>query len=335
MFKSAYIRLTLWYLALVMAISLVFSMVLYNIASSQLADELRRQSATIYNQFPVFHHELILHPRINLLAGDHIILLRLITFNIIVLISAGLASYWLARRTLRPIEIAHEQQKIFTSNVSHELRTPLTALKMESEVALMSNNLTLDDFKKTINSNLEEVIKLEHLINNILRLTRLENEEIKSHFTNNSINKIVDEATKKNTPIASSRDITIIQNLAKDYVISCDFDSLVQLIIIILDNAIKYSSAGQTIEIKSNLVNKQLELIISDHGHGITKESLEHIFDRFYRADKSRNKNTEGYGLGLSIAKMIADVHNINITIASKINHGTAVKLIIPLASRK
>src|ERR1700677_3510765 len=183
MFRSATVKLTAWYLCLAMAISLLFSVVVYNIGTNEIAHSIQTQSARIYNQFPVFDSNPILHPSSDIDDSDHDLLLRLIFLNLIVLALAGIASYLLAIRTLQPIEEAHEQQKRFTSDVSHELRTPLTALKMESEVTLMNKALSKDELRQTLSSNLEEVTKLEGLINNLLRLSRLEVEELQQNFT--------------------------------------------------------------------------------------------------------------------------------------------------------
>ncbi len=335
MFKSAHAKLTIWYLAIMMAISLVFSIVLYNIASSQLASELKRQSERLYNKFPAIDNAPILHLKRDLSYGDHIILLRIITLNIIVLISAGFASYLLAKRTLRPIEEAHEQQQLFTANVSHELRTPLTALKMESEVALLNEQATVNTLKETIHSNLEEIEKIESLINNILKLTKLETEELRSNFVPQSVNKIIIKSIEGINIIAKDRKIklTFIKNT--NYKIMGDEESLIQLLIILLDNAIKYSSNGQSVIIETKKVNKQVIITIIDNGQGIKKEELAHIFDRFYRADKSRSKTTSGYGLGLPIAKMIADLHDGTIIVNSKENSGTTIKISLPIYTIK
>ena len=166
MFRSATLRLTAWYLGLVMFISLLFSFVVYHIGTNEIARSLHLQSARIYSQFPIFDNNDLIHPRPYIANSDHDLLFRLFILNIVVLVLAGLASYWLAKRTLEPIEEAHEQQKRFTSDVSHELRTPLTALKMESEVALLNPKASSKELKGTLHSNLEEIDKLESLINN-------------------------------------------------------------------------------------------------------------------------------------------------------------------------
>jgi signal transduction histidine kinase len=333
MFRSATFKLTVWYLALAMTISIIFSVVVYHLATNEIARGLHLQTARIYNQFPVFDNSPILKPGSDIASGDHNLLLRLVFFNIIVLLLAGLASYFLAQRTLRPIEEAHEQQKRFTADVSHELRTPLTALKMESEVALLSPNTSQKELRKILESNLEEVSKLEGLINNLLRLTRLEADELRHNFTKISTIDIVRDAVYRVEKMANNRDIKIKQEIA-DLSIYGDQDSLAQLTLILLDNAVKYSGSGTTVNLKIT-ANDNLEVILSieDQGIGIDKLALEHIFDRFYRAELSRTKNisdTEGYGLGLSIAKMIADVHQAVITVSSQVNKGTLVEVRFP-----
>jgi len=330
MFRSATFKLTMWYLAIVMAISLCFSVVLYHVAAGELDRGLHRETERIYTQFPVFENNPLLRPGQDYENGAHRILWRLVGFNIIVLVAAGGASYWLARRTLEPIEEAHEQQKRFTSDVSHELRTPLTALRMESEVALLSKKASTSELKQTLASNLEEVSKLEGLINNLLRLSRLEADELQQSFVSVSSTKIISEAIQQVEPMAKSRKVSI-KHSGPDYAVNGDHDNLVQLLVILLDNAIKYSSAKSDVEVVSARHEGNINISIQDHGVGIERKALEHVFDRFYRSDSSRQKaGEEGYGLGLSIAKMIADVHNGNITISSKPGEGTKVSVSLP-----
>jgi signal transduction histidine kinase len=331
MFKSAYTKLTIWYLAIVMFISIVFSVILYSITSTQLMEEIKRESNRIYQHFPIINSEPVLHPHNDLLYGDHIIILRLMIFNLVVFIAAGIASYFLARITLRPIEINHEQQKVFTSNVSHELRTPLTALKMESEIALMNPKKDTKSLVETIKSNLEEVSKLESLINNILRLSKLETEEFQNDFKPLETKTIVTKTIDKLKVIAANRNIKInFKASHPNLIVHGDEESIIQLTTIILDNAIKYSHQSSQISIKDYSESHHVVIEIKDHGQGMSEESLQHIFDKFYRADNSRSKSIQGYGIGLSIAKMIADIHQINIVVSSQLEKGTVVKLIFP-----
>ncbi|HEY1645125.1 MAG TPA: HAMP domain-containing sensor histidine kinase [Candidatus Saccharimonadales bacterium] len=317
-----------------MAISVLFSAVVYRIGANDIARGVHAQYERIYNQFPVFDNNPVLKTGSSINSSDHDLLLKLVFLNIAVLLLAGLASYVLARRTLEPIEEAHEQQKLFTANVSHELRTPLTALKMESEVALLNPNISAKELKNTLKSNLEEVSKLERLINNILRLTKLEADELRQNFGVVSSKQVVEDAIKQVKIQAKNRNINIEQNI-HDQTFSGDEDNVNQLIVILLDNAIKYSSPNSLVKIETHKHENNLIFKITDHGVGIPKSSLEHIFDRFYRSEGSRNKGQnerEGYGLGLSIAKMIADVHSAVITVSSEVGKGTEVEVSFPLA---
>jgi two-component system sensor histidine kinase CiaH len=336
MFRSATFKLTMWYLAIAMAISLIFSVGLYRVTSGELNRGLHRESQRIFNQYPVFDNDPALAPPAqDLTSSDHRLLLRLVGLNILVFIGAGFSSYWLARRTLEPIEVAHEQQKRFTADVSHELRTPLTALKMESEVALLNGKLKAPELRATLQSNLEEIAKLESLINNLLRLSRLEANELQQGFTTVPIRATASKAITQVQAIADERKVKLDDSQIAQLNLHGDPESLLQLLVILLDNAIKYSQSGQSITISAKAANNRAVVTVSDDGVGIEPAALEHIFDRFYRADSSRNKvpKNEGYGLGLSIAKMIADVHGGSITLASRLNHGTTATLDLPLAA--
>jgi two-component system sensor histidine kinase CiaH len=332
MFRSATLRLTLWYLAIVMAISLIFSGLLYNETARDLDSGLRSESQSIFNQYPVFQGDPDLNLRPNAYYHDssHRMLIRLVGYNLIIFVFAGFSSYWLARRTLEPIEAAHARQKRFTSDVSHELRTPLTAIKMESEVALMNDKTPAKELRSTLQSNLEEVAKLEALINNLLRLSRLEADELQENFVKLDSKDIFESAINKLGKKADSHQIKI--EAGKNTEVSGNKETLEQLVIILLDNAIKYSPNDSEVSLRAKNNKEEIAWEIEDKGVGIDPISLEHIFDRFYRADNSRNKHgeTEGYGLGLSIAQMIADVHNANITITSQVKQGTKVIVHLP-----
>lgn len=328
MFKSATVKLTAWYMAIVMAISIFFSIIVYALGTNQIATGIRFESQRIYNNFPVFESNPILNPKADISRGDHLLLIRLLFFNTIVLVFAGLASYLLAKRTLLPIEEAHEHQKHFTADVSHELRTPLTAIRMESEVALLEeDNVSL--LKQTLRSNLEEITKIENLINNLLRLSKLESDELKANFNSIPLQPLLADVIKDLMPLAKQKKVKIT-NLTKTNVnVFGDRESLKSLMSIIVDNSVKYSPKSSSITIKLKVMPRQSILVIKDSGIGIDPEDLKHIFDRFYKSDSSRNKTDqkESFGLGLSIAKMIADLHDMNLKVSSTKGQGTEVKM--------
>lgn len=337
MFRSATFKLTMWYLAIVMAISLAFSAVLYQMATDELGRGLHNETQRIYQQFPVFEGNPALRPGADYDNGAHRIWWRLVAFNVVVLVGAGWASYWLAKRTLEPIEEAHEQQKRFTADVSHELRTPLTALKMESEVALMNNKNGKKELREVLASNLEEAAKLETLINNLLRLTRLEAGELQQRFTSVNINDLAETAARQVAKQAAERKVAIKLDTDQPPIkVRGDHDSLVQLLVILLDNAIKYSPNSASIELTVHSSVDKAMITVIDYGNGMKRETLEHVFDRFYRGeDESRNKSeANGFGLGLSIAKMIADLHGGVLTLASQPGKGTTATFSLPVERR-
>lgn len=337
MFHSATIKLTAWYMVIVTAICLVFSVVLYHFSTNTLANGLNHQSQRFSNEFPVFDNDpYFRRPGGELNNGAHQLIKKLVLFDVVVLVAAGFGSYALAKRTLHPIKEAHEQQTRFTADVSHELRTPLTAIKMESEVALMDSTAGKPAFKEALRSNLEEANKLELLINSLLKLTKLEASELQQAFRPVALPDVLNDALANVLPKADSRHITIEANI-KDAVALGDEASLTQLFTILLDNAVKYSKDKKTVTMSSHVAEDQAVVIIQDEGIGIEPQALTHIFERFYRADKARTHTSAGtsYGLGLSIAKQISDMHNGTIVLTSRPGHGTKAIVKLPLAPVK
>ncbi len=328
MYRSATLKLTAWYLLIAMLISLTFSVVVYRVANAELEWGLHNQTARIYREYPVFSDNPFFVRQNDLDAGSRRIFLNLAYFNLVVLIGAGFASYWLARKTLRPIEISNEQQKRFVADASHELRTPVTALKMETEVALLDEHASKEELQAALQSNLEEANKLDTLLGSLLRLSRLESADIQQTFTRLSIARLIQAAIDQTKQLADAKHIIIEQQIV-DMKVSGDQASLIQLVVILLDNAIKYSPTGSTITVSSTRQTGTAHITVRDHGIGIEAAALEHVFDRFYRADKARTGNS-GYGLGLAIAKHIADLHDGTITLKSTPGKGTSASLLLP-----
>ena len=334
MFKSATVRLTLWYLAIVMVISLMFSAVVYQLARDELQAGLSQQTQRIFNEFPVFSSDpsLVRRQNADIAVGERRILWHLAYFNGMVLVGAGFASYLLARRTLRPIEEAHVRQQRFTADVSHELRTPLTSLKMSSEVTLMDKAASKADLRAALESNIEDTAVMEKLVNNLLRLTRLDDQAAQLGYKPVAAREVISLAIAHTEPQAAGKQLTIEQHI-EDLILYGEQDSLVQLLVIVLDNAIKYSPEGSEINISSQVQGRLGTITVIDKGIGIEPSAMPHIFDRFYREDKARGSRS-GFGLGLSIAKLIADRHEGVITVSSQQDNGTTVTIALPLAAQ-
>lgn len=333
---SPAVKLTIAYVSILMIISLFFSIVLYNLAANQLANSLRRQ----YIQLQRPNGSTVIVPsgpppaqvQEELENGKQNLLLQLLYFNAIILALSGAISYLLAKQTVRPIEEALEAQTRFTADASHELRTPLAAMQTEIEVTLRSKNLNLKDAKDQLSSNLEEVEKLRSLSEGLLRLART-GESQSLELEKVALSSVVNEATKRVKSSMQSKKITI-KNETKKISLYAEKESLTELLVILLDNAIKYSRSKSTVTIHSKSGPRAIQILISDQGVGIPKESIDHIFERFYRTDDSRSKDTtNGYGLGLSIAAKIVRLHKGNISVKSKVGEGSTFTITLPRIS--
>lgn len=320
MIRSAVIKLTIAYLAVIMALSFGFSLALYRISDNELNHGLRRpatgqvfRETSLYN-FDMFREARLNESRDNLKAN--LLLLNIITFGF------GLGvSYLLARRTLTPIEEAYEAQKRFAADASHELKTPLTAMQTEIEVSLRDKNISKQEAVAVLESNLEEVQKLRLLSDSLLRLAQNKHESMPSETVDikDSITMAIDHVQKQ----MQLKNITIIDK-SREAMALGDSTAIMEVVAILLDNAIKYSSNGSKITISSRLESKFVYISVKDQGIGINSEDAAHIFDRFYRADSSRTKNeSSGYGLGLSIAKNIVEAHHGTIAVQSTLGKGS------------
>ena len=336
MFHSARIKLTAWYLAIIMAISLSFSAIIYR----SVTLEFQRRLNTIESRFnaappvgwrmygPV--HEYFLE---DLREARVKVFFMLLYANGIILLLSGAAGYFLAGRTLAPIEYTMEKQKRFVGDASHELKTPLTALQTSVEVALRDKKLSLMDAKTVLKGSLYDIEKLKKLTGDLLTLTSMEQNGNKLTKSRVDAGKIAISAYKKIAPLAKKKKIKI-ELEAKKIIISSNEKNLEKLITILLDNAVKYTEKDGKVSLSLSLSksNKYLIIKVKDTGVGISKKDLPHIFGRFYRADTSRTKEiADGYGLGLSIAKSIVDLHNGEIKAES--THGVGsiftVKLLL------
>lgn len=334
--RSPILRLTLWYVLIVMLISAGFSMFIYRQTTSQLqADFIPR--GPIGGNFddpftqPIRDRVQQLFQQRYETATSHL-RDQLILTNLMVLLAASLASYFLAKRTLRPIEESLEEQRRFTADASHELRTPLTAMRSEIEVALRNANTKPEEHVEILRSNLEEIHRLEQLSRGLLRLARSESGSSTNASETVPVSGIVDDAVRQVTPQATKKGITIDRvNIEGSW--SGDKHSFVELLVILLDNAVKYSDDQTKVRIAGEATNRSVTLRVQDHGIGMKASDIPHIFDRFYRADSSRTKNTvDGYGLGLPIAKQIVERFDGKISVTSTIGEGTTFTVTLPRA---
>ncbi|HEY5442640.1 MAG TPA: HAMP domain-containing sensor histidine kinase, partial [Candidatus Saccharimonadales bacterium] len=280
--RSTTARLAASYLGIIMVLSIGFSFVIYKASAHELGRQIPPPSMFIPNPdgpdlgFDTRH---FFEQRIAEGRGD--LLGRLIVLNVLVLIIGAALSYYLARRTLEPIEDAMESQSRFVSDASHELRTPLTAILASNEVALRKTHLTLAQAKQTLKSNVEEMIKLKNLSDGLLSLSKQDAGSIVVQPV--SLQDVAGEAMNRVLAAAQAKHITI-QDEVPAVKVSGDMASLVQTVTVLLDNAIKYSANKSTVYLEGGQQDGRGYLSVKDRGIGITAEDLPHIFERFYRA---------------------------------------------------
>lgn len=331
-------RLAGLYLAIIMAISLFFSVNVYQLSLREF-----NRGVSLGNQimgpatgtpeggvWTMVQERLETeHDRRYALAQQSVIA-RLILINLAILVGGGVLSYYLARRTLQPIEEAHEAQSRFTADASHELRTPIAAMQSENEVALMSPDLTLDKAKGLLASNLEELGRLTALSEGLLRLAQLEHSSL--DYERLSVDDVVQHAIDRVLPLAEKKHILVHPKGSKGLRLHGDATALTEAIVILLDNAIKYSPEKTEVIVSARKEQRTVTIAVRDSGPGIKATELPHIFDRFYRADAARSKQkVSGYGLGLSIAKNIVDLHGGKITAQSTPGTGSEFMIVLPV----
>jgi len=334
MFNTARIKLTAWYILILMSVSIAFSVVIYRGMVMEVDRFSRLQRVRLERRFDEFGipHPPLVDDEVVQEIKQHIIFVLLGINGGILIIFGGLA-YLLAGRTLSPIQEMIEEQNRFVSDASHELKTPITAMKSSLEVYVRDPKLTLIEAKQVLKDNIEEVNRLQALSESLLSLSENGSHHALLQFTQLRLKDIVVKAFNRVKHAVDKKKIKVHIVSLPDNKIKGNEEKLTEIFSILLDNAIKYSTKETTISISGKLINKGIEIKIIDKGIGIEEKDLPHIFDRFYRSDLARSKSDiGGYGLGLSIAKKIVELHKGSIHIESVVNLGTTAIVWLPLA---
>ena len=324
-------RLALTYLGIIMVLSISFSALFYRESSHQATAGFRGQVTQLRDNLyfaPPARLQQIRDAGVD--RFNHSLLTRLIYLNLIMLAGGAWLSYLLAVRSLKPMEEAMDAQSRFTSDAAHELRTPLTAMKTEIEVALRAKKLLASESRELLTSNLEEISKLEALTEALLRLAKNSHQPDPDSWKDVKLTDVFSAAAGRVAQAAKERGITFALPLPSTEKLRADYDQLVELFVILFDNAVKYGKDQSAVTVEAMKNDESYVIKVTDQGSGIKKADLHHIFDRFYRADASRNKTTTGYGLGLSVADAIVKSHAGTISAHSKVGTGTTFVVTLP-----
>ncbi|MBZ1516411.1 HAMP domain-containing histidine kinase [Leuconostoc mesenteroides] len=242
-----------------------------------------------------------------------------------------IVSYLIARRNMKPILKSWQQQQDFVNNAAHELRTPMAVIQGKLETMLTKPESTVRDQSNAIILSLSEVRRLNSLTNNMLTLAKTGSNMTTIEKESTDVKQFLENIITPYQEMAEFEEKAVTLEVDVNQAIFVDQKRIHQLLVLLLDNALKYSDAGATIAVKAGIEKKKFVLTIADSGRGISDEAKKHVFDRFYREDKTGNRQTGGTGLGLSIAEWVVHAHGGKITVADNQPQGTVFKVILPL----
>lgn len=228
------------------------------------------------------------------------------------------------------LEASFRQIRQFTSDASHELRTPLTVLKGETELALRRPR-SADDYRMVLESSLEEIDRMSRIVDELLFLSRADLGEIKMESRPVRLDQLFDDLKRQAEVLGQEQAVQIVIGLIEPATVAGDDMRLRELVLNLLDNAIKYSPPGGRVEMSVVTQDDTARLSVSDQGIGVSLEEQAHIFDRFYRTDAARAHTKKGTGLGLAICKWIVDAHHGTIEVQSEPGKGSTFTVILPL----
>lgn len=224
-----------------------------------------------------------------------------------------------------------KQREEFVANVSHELRTPISSMKLLSESLLLQNEEDINVYREFMTDISTESDRLNNIINELLALVDLDKEKLHLNYKLTYINFLLEKLVSRIKPLAEKKNIKLSLKLMDEIQIKVDSEKMQQAIINVIENAIKYTQEGGKVTVSLYSKGKYAIIEIKDNGIGIPKDSLNHIFERFYRVDKARTRITGGTGLGLSITNQIVSLHQGIIDVDSTMGEGSTFYIKIPL----
>lgn len=230
---------------------------------------------------------------------------------------------------LNSLQATFEHEKRFTADVSHELRTPLTVLKGRLHVAL-SQPRTAKIYKETLHSIEQEVDRLIRLSSNLLLLSRLQQHHQDIHLEPIDLSDLLSAIAEQIQPLADLKQLQFSTQIVPDLQIQGNPDHLIRLFLNLLENAVKYTPAEGKVSLTATVQKHCIQVRVTDTGIGISPEHLPHLFERFYRVEKSRSRAMGGMGLGLAIVQEIVHLHHGTIAVQSLPGHGTTFTVTFP-----
>ena len=240
----------------------------------------------------------------------------------------ALISWWLAGRSLGPAQRAWDQQQTFVSNASHELRTPLTLIRATADYSLRSK--PQKEQAQYLMDILNECDYMDHLVDDLLLLSRLDAHRLKLDLEMLPLPELFSETVRQITKLAQAENITVISGGYTGNICG-DPTRMRQVLLILLDNALRFTPSGGTIRLDAQRTGKSIFIDVTDTGKGIAREHLPYLFNRFYQIGTPENDTSRSNGLGLSIARALIEAQGGSIHIESQPGEGTRVRITMPL----
>lgn len=219
----------------------------------------------------------------------------------------------------------------FVSNVSHELKTPITSMKVLADSLVQNEEADLPMYKEFMKDIVEEIDRESQIITDLLTLVKMDKKTAEMNITEVDIDALLEIIIKRVTPIAASRSITISYEKYRDVLAEVDEVKLSLALTNIIENAVKYNIDNGWVKITLNADHKNFHIKVADSGVGIPEDCKDQVFERFYRVDKARSRDTGGTGLGLAITKNVILMHRGTIKLYSEYGEGTTFTIKIPL----
>ena len=229
------------------------------------------------------------------------------------------------------LDISFRQIRQFTSDASHELRTPLTIMKGETDLVLRRPR-PLEDYQSVLESNLEEIDRMTRIVDELLFLSRADMGEVKVESLPVSMESLVEDIHRQAKLLAQDRNIEVLLGTVMPVVVQGDDLRLRELLLNLVENAMKYSHPGGKVEISLLNDGREARLSVTDHGIGIAPADHKKIFQRFFRTDIARGHTKKGTGLGLAICAWIAELHKGRVEVKSDLGQGSTFTVVLPLA---
>ena len=235
-------------------------------------------------------------------------------------------------RVLGRMKVLDDSRQEFVSNVSHELKTPITSMKVLADSLLAQNDVPVEVYQDFMSDIAGEIEREDKIINDLLALVKMDRTAADLNITEVDINVLVELIMRRLRPIAQKRDVELVYESVRPVTAAVDEVKITLVISNLIENAIKYNREHGWVKVTLDADHQFFTVVVADSGIGIPEESLDQIYERFYRVDKSRSREIGGTGLGLSIARSAILMHRGSVKVESRVDEGTTFTVKIPLS---